>query len=64
VITVTYRNGDISVDIEVEREPAEVLEFARARLWPDVQPPAIDVKWEAMMAERQRISTAAERRKE
>lgn len=52
--TVTYRNGDDVRVVETNREPAEVLEFCRSRIFPDVQPLAFDEKYEAIMAARKK----------
>ena len=52
VITVTYRNGDDVRVLETDREPAEVLEFCRARIFPGVQVPAFDAQYERIMEAR------------
>ena len=52
MITVTYTEGLYVRVMEFDKPPAEVLEAVRSRLFPGVQPPAFDEKWERIMAAR------------
>jgi hypothetical protein len=58
VITVTYSNGEASAVIEVDRPPEEVIEFARARIYPNVAVLQFDERW-ARAHEEWSKSTAA-----
>lgn len=61
---VRYRANGVTTVMEFKRDPFEVCNAVRAQMFPDVELPAVDKKFDAMMAERQRISTAARSRKE
>lgn len=52
MITVTYRERDYVRVVETNRDPAEVLEFCRSRIFPEVQVLAFDEKWERIMEKR------------
>lgn len=50
--TVTYTTEHGTSVIEFDRNPFEVLEACRARMFPGVNPPAFDEVWERIMQER------------
>lgn len=54
-IYVRYRENGTSTVIEIDGEkhpPEEVLEFARARIYPDVKPLEVDPKFDAIIRQR------------
>lgn len=47
-----YRSAERSFVAEFDRDPFEVLDFVRKRMFPHVQVPAVDLVFEQIMQER------------
>lgn len=54
MMRVSYTLEGVTTVFDTDKEPAEVLEAVRARMFPDVQVLAVDAKFDAIMVERKK----------